>query len=420
MYENQQPKEKAVLACVNTGAFDVQASLDELAELADTAGAEVLGQFIQNRDAPDNATYLGEGKLREIRDFCEEQKADLLILDDELSGSQIRNIEEITGVHAIDRTTLILDIFAGRARSREGRIQVELAQQKYRLPRLTGLGTQLSRQGGGIGTRGPGETKLESDRRHIRRRINALEEELASLEENRARVRERRAKNGATTVAIVGYTNVGKSTLLNLLTSAEAYVQDQLFATLDPTARELVLPNGQRVILVDTVGFIQRLPHHLVEAFHSTLEEAASADLILNVCDYSNPAVENQLEVTRKLLDDLGCGGIPTITVYNKIDCCPNPETLTGSDRTVFISGLKQWNIDILLRMIEQALSAQMCRVMLEIPYNRGELLSQLRERGHVFQEEFLEDRVRVDVNIDRKLLKALLPYRCDAEGASV
>ena len=204
------------------------------------------------------------------------------------------------------------------------------------------------------------------------------------------------------------------------MTSAEAYVQDQLFATLDPTARELVLPNGQRVILVDTVGFIQRLPHHLVEAFHSTLEEAASADLILNVCDYSNPAVENQLEVTRKLLDDLGCGGIPTITVYNKIDCCPNPETLTGSDRTVFISGLKQWNIDILLRTIEQALSAQMCRVMLEIPYNRGELLSQLRERGHVFQEEFLEDRVRVDVNIDRKLLKALLPYRCDAEGASV
>ena len=412
MYENKEQKERAVLAGVNTGAFDAEASIDELAELADTAGAEVLAKFIQNRESPDNAAYLGEGKLREIRDFCRQQEADLLILDDELSGIQLRNIEEITGVHAIDRTTLILDIFAGRARSREGRIQVELAQQKYRLPRLIGLGKQLSRLGGGIGTRGPGETKLESDRRHIRRRINALEAELKALGENRARIRQRRSKNGAITAAVVGYTNVGKSTLLNLLTTAEVYVQDQLFATLDPTARELTLPNGQRIILVDTVGLIQRLPHQLVEAFHSTLEEAADADLILNVCDCSDPAVDRQLEVTRQLLADLGCGGIPTLTVYNKIDLCPDPERFVGNDHTVYISAAKRQNIHGLLHAMETALSEKMRQVTLEIPYSEGSLLNLLRKRGRVRKEEFLEDKIRIEATVDEKILKALSPYR--------
>ncbi len=412
MYENKEQKERAVLAGVNTGAFDAEASIDELAELADTAGAEVLAKFIQNRESPDNAAYLGEGKLREIRDFCRQQEADLLILDDELSGIQLRNIEEITGVHAIDRTTLILDIFAGRARSREGRIQVELAQQKYRLPRLIGLGKQLSRLGGGIGTRGPGETKLESDRRHIRRRINALEAELKALGENRARIRQRRSKNGAITAAVVGYTNVGKSTLLNLLTTAEVYVQDQLFATLDPTARELTLPNGQRIILVDTVGLIQRLPHQLVEAFHSTLEEAADADLILNVCDCSDPAVDRQLEVTRQLLADLGCGGISTLTVYNKIDLCPDPERFVGNDHTVYISATKRQNIHGLLHAMETALSEKMRQVTLEIPYSEGSLLNLLRKRGRVRKEEFLEDKIRIEATVDEKILKALSPYR--------
>ena len=412
MYENKEQKERTVLAGVNTGAFDAEASIDELAELADTAGAEVLAKFIQNRESPDNATYLGEGKLREIRDFCRQQEADLLILDDELSGIQLRNIEEITGVHAIDRTTLILDIFAGRARSREGRIQVELAQQKYRLPRLIGLGKQLSRLGGGIGTRGPGETKLESDRRHIRRRIDALEAELKALGENRARIRQRRSKNGAITAAVVGYTNVGKSTLLNLLTTAEVYVQDQLFATLDPTARELTLSNGQRIILVDTVGLIQRLPHQLVEAFHSTLEEAADADLILNVCDCSDPAVDRQLEVTRQLLSDLGCGGIPTLTVYNKIDLCPDPERFVGNDHTVYISAAKRQNIHGLLHAMETALSEKMRQVTLEIPYSEGSLLNLLRERGRVRKEEFLEDKIRIEATVDEKILKVLSPYR--------
>lgn len=412
MYENKEQKERAVLAGVNTGAFDAETSIDELAELADTAGAEVLAKFIQNRESPDNAAYLGEGKLREIRDFCRQQEADLLILDDELSGIQLRNIEEITGIHAIDRTTLILDIFAGRARSREGRIQVELAQQKYRLPRLIGLGKQLSRLGGGIGTRGPGETKLESDRRHIRRRIDALEAELKALGENRARIRQRRSKNGAITAAVVGYTNVGKSTLLNLLTTAEVYVQDQLFATLDPTARELTLPNGQRIILVDTVGLIQRLPHQLVEAFHSTLEEAADADLILNVCDCSDPAVDRQLEVTRQLLADLGCGGIPTLTVYNKIDLCPDPERFVGNDHTVYISAAKRQNIHGLLHAMETALSEKMRQVTLEIPYSEGSLLNLLRERGRVRKEEFLEDKIRIEATVDEKILKVLSPYR--------
>lgn len=412
MYENKEQKERAVLAGVNTGAFDAEASIDELAELADTAGAEVLAKFIQNRESPDNAAYLGEGKLREIRDFCRQQEADLLILDDELSGIQLRNIEEITGIHAIDRTTLILDIFAGRARSREGRIQVELAQQKYRLPRLIGLGKQLSRLGGGIGTRGPGETKLESDRRHIRRRIDALEAELKALGENRARIRQRRSKNGAITAAVVGYTNVGKSTLLNLLTTAEVYVQDQLFATLDPTARELTLPNGQRIILVDTVGLIQRLPHQLVEAFHSTLEEAADADLILNVCDCSDPAVDRQLEVTRQLLADLGCGGISTLTVYNKIDLCPDPERFVGNDHTVYISAAKKQNIHGLLHAMETALSEKMRQVTLEIPYSEGSLLNLLRERGRVRKEEFLEDKIRIEATVDEKILKVLSPYR--------
>ncbi len=328
-------------------------------------------------------------------------------MDDELRSSQIRNIVDITGVDALYRTTLILDIFAGRARSREGRIQVELAQQKYRLPRLIGLGRQLSRLGGGIGTRGPGESKLESDRRHIRRRIDALEKELKLLSSSRARVRKRRSKNGAVTVAIVGYTNVGKSTLLNLLTSAEAY-----FATLDPTAREMTLPDGQRIILVDTVGLIQRLPHQLVEAFHSTLEEAADADLILNVCDYSDPAVDRQLEVTRSLLGELGCGAIPTITVCNKIDRCPNRDELTGNNHTVFISAIEQQNLDLLLDTIQRTLSEGMRRVLLEIPYSDTAVLNRLREHGHIFTEEYLPEYVRVDANVDCKILKSLLPYQ--------
>ena len=371
----------------------------------------MVDSFIQNRPSPDNATYVGEGKLSEIQTFSQENQVTLLIFDDELTGSQTRNIEEFTGIRAVDRTTLILDIFAQRARSHEGRLQVELAQQKYRLPRLLGLGTQLSRLGGGIGTRGPGETKLESDRRHIRRRIHALEEALEELSAQRARTRERRKKNNAVTVALVGYTNVGKSTLLNQLTSSEVYVQDQLFATLDPTARELTLPNGQSVILMDTVGLIQRLPHQLVEAFHSTLEVAADADLILLVCDYGSPDRERQLDVAKKLLDELGCGEIPMITVCNKIDKLDNPAPESNS-RTVFISAKDPETLPPLLHAIEEALASRICTLDLLLPYSEGSLLHLIREKGQVLSESYEPDGIRVKASINRQYKKALSSYQ--------
>ena len=411
MQDSLKPPERAVLVAVDTGAYDYLSSLSELRELAKTAGAEVVDSFIQNRPSPDNATYVGEGKLSEIQTFCQENQVTLLIFDDELTGSQTRNIEEFTGIRAVDRTTLILDIFAQRARSHEGRLQVELAQQKYRLPRLLGLGTQLSRLGGGIGTRGPGETKLECDRRHIRRRIHALEEALEELSAQRARTRERRKKNNAVTVALVGYTNVGKSTLLNQLTSSEVYVQDQLFATLDPTARELTLPNGQSVILMDTVGLIQRLPHQLVEAFHSTLEVAADADLILLVCDYGSPDRERQLDVAKKLLDELGCGEIPMITVCNKIDKLDNPAPESNS-RTVFISAKDPETLPPLLHAIEEALASRICTLDLLLPYSEGSLLHLIREKGQVLSESYEPDGIRVKASINRQYKKALSSYQ--------
>lgn len=290
-----------MLVGVDMGEYDCEASLDELEELTKTAGAEVKARVTQRRETPDSATFVGSGRLKEIKTFCADNDVDLLIFDSELTPSQQRNIEDITDVRVVDRTQLILDIFAARARSGEGKLQVELAQLKYLLPRLGGKGTSMSRLGGGIGTRGPGETKLESDRRHIRRRIKNLEDGLESLSRRRKLARERREKDEVETVAIVGYTNAGKSTLMNTLTQAGVLAEDKLFATLDPTSRALTLPDGRRVMLIDTVGFIRRLPHGLVEAFKSTLEEAASATLILNVCDASSPDCAEHLEVTNRL-----------------------------------------------------------------------------------------------------------------------
>ena len=281
--------EKAVLVSADIGEYDCEASMDELSELARTAGAEEAARVVQKRDAYESATVIGEGKLEEVKELCANLGAKLLIFDCELTASQIRNIEEETDVRVIDRTMLILDIFAGRAVSREGKLQVELAQLKYRLPRLMGIGASLSRLGGGIGTRGPGETQLETDRRHIRRRIDKLSQELKELEERRGYSRSRRRKDNVQVGAIVGYTNAGKSTLLNLLTNAGVLAENKLFATLDPTSRAIELPDGRSLLLVDTVGLIRRLPHNLVEAFKSTLEEAACADIILHVCDVSDP-----------------------------------------------------------------------------------------------------------------------------------
>ena len=298
----EEKKQRAVLVGIDLGEYDMDDSLDELEELAKTAGAEVVGRMVQKREDMDKATAIGEGKIAELKEFAEKNDVELLIFDCELTPSQLKNIEDATDCDAVDRTMLILDIFAARALTAEGKLQVELAQQQYTLPRLMGLGKSLSRLGGGIGTRGPGESKLETDRRHVRRRIEKLKEDLADLEKRRDFLRSRRKKDDVLTVAIIGYTNVGKSTLLNTLTGAGVLSENKLFATLDLTSRGLTLPDGRTAVFIDTVGLIRRLPHHLVEAFKSTLEEAANADLILNVCDASRGEAKMQCEVTQKLL----------------------------------------------------------------------------------------------------------------------
>ncbi|MBE6886572.1 MAG: GTPase HflX [Ruminococcaceae bacterium] len=407
------PESRAILAGLDTGEYDAETSLAELGELAVTAGAEVICEVLQKRPAPDSATCLGRGRLEEIRDLAEANDVDLLVFDTELSGTQIRNIEQITGVRTIDRTTLILDIFALRATSTEGRLQVLLAQLKYRLPRLTGQGIALSRLGGGIGTRGPGETKLESDRRHIRRQISAIEERLREVAKRRQGIRERRKKNEAETVALMGYTNVGKSTLLNALTGAGVLAEDMLFATLDPTARKLRLPDGRTVILTDTVGLIRRLPHQLVEAFRSTLEEAVYADLILNLCDASDPDAELQRTLTRQLLDELGRGDRPVLTVYNKCDLAPDfhpPADVEG----VCISARTGEGIDQLLTAIASELSGKFLRIRLLLPFDKLGLAAELRENGKLFAEEYRETGLYLDVLAERAKLYKYEEYLYD------
>ncbi|MBS1473372.1 GTPase HflX [Massiliimalia massiliensis] len=412
LFSTEETLQRVVLVGADTGDYNAEESIQELCELADTAGAQVVGTMLQKLSVPNKATYIGAGKLHELKEFCSQQEVELVIFDDELSGAQIRNIEQAVRVRVIDRTMLILDIFAQRALSREGKLQVELAQQKYMLPRLTGLGTELSRQGGGIGTRGPGETKLETDRRHIRRRIEALQEELDSLAKRRERIRKRRQKNDVTTIAIVGYTNVGKSTLLNLLTDAGVLAKNQLFATLDPTARELRLPDGQKAVVIDTVGLIRRLPHQLVEAFRSTLEEAANADLILNVCDISSPDAEEQLSVTRELLRDLGCGDTPVLTVFNKTDLYQFQSMLTISDKSVFISAKENRGIDGLLKLICEMLSGGRRQMELLVPYRDMPFLDRIRKTGKILSEEYTEDGIRVSANVDAKLVKEAEVFR--------
>ncbi len=400
-YENRQEAERALLVSLDTGEFDAEASISELAELAKTAGAQVIGSMIQNRDTPNSATFIGTGKLEEVRDFCSKNEIDLLIFDSELSPIQQRNIERETDVRTIDRTSLILDIFAAHARSSEGKIQVELAQLKYMLPRLTGKGTELSRLGGGIGTRGPGESKLESDKRHIRRRIAALDEQLETIEKRRISQRVRRKKDGVETVAIVGYTNAGKSTLMNTLTQAGVLAQNKLFATLDPTARALTLPDGRKIMLIDTVGLIRRLPHKLVEAFKSTLEEAASADVILNVCDASSPEAAEHLAVTAKLLEDLECTGKPVICVMNKCDLISDIFSLPSIGTSVRISAKTGEGLPDLLNAVAAALPPTRRKFSLLVPFSDGAQAALLRREGQVEQEEYRADGLYMEVVLD-------------------
>ena len=408
LYENLQAPKKAVLAAVDTGAYDVEVSLAELRELAKTAGYPVAGEAVQKLQTPVAATFMGSGRLLELKDYMAAVEGELIIFDEELSPAQLRNIEELCDCPVLDRTMLILDIFAARAVSGEGKLQVELARLQYQLPRLAGKGVQLSRQGGG-GTggtgarRGAGESKLEVDRRHIRRRIEALKAELEALSRRREQRRARRKKDGITTVAIVGYTNVGKSTLLNTLTEAGVLAEDKLFATLDPTARSLALPDGRTVMLIDTVGLVRRLPHQLVEAFHSTLEEAANADLILSVCDITSPELLEQRAVTERLLEELGVEGTPVITVLNKCDAAAPSAAAEPYRGCVRISAKTGYGLPALLQSIAEALPPARIRCRLCLPYTEGGLLHRLEQQGQIFCREYTAEGVLLEADVEQR-----------------
>ena len=381
-------------------------SLRELASLAETAGAEVVDVTLQKREKPDNATYVGLGKAQVIALDVQGESCDMIIVDDELTGVQTRNLEEIVGVKVIDRTTLILDIFTQRAKTREGKLQVEMAQLSYQLPRLIGEGVSLSRLGGGIGTRGPGETKLEISRRRIRKRLSDLRSEINDLAAQRTVQRKRRQKNAVPVVALVGYTNTGKSTLLNALSDAGVPAEDKLFMTLDPVMRRVSLPDGGEFLLVDTVGFIRKLPHALVDAFRSTLEEAALADLLLIVSDASNDDFMRQREVVMGVLGELGAGDKPMIDVLNKIDKMETPPQVPGA---VCISAAQGAGLDTLLRKISEQIFAAQETVTLLIPYSKGNVLSDLHANATVLEEQYEADGTRVKVRLERaKLDRAL------------
>ena len=406
----QEVRERAVLVALAASGGElssVEVELDELARLLKTAGGTPVARMIQTKESPDTATYIGSGKLLELRALCENEEAGLVVFNGELSPSQIRNIEDaLDGPTVCDRTMLILDIFALHAVTGEGKLQVELAQLKYTAPRLIGKGAALSRQEGRIGSRGPGESKLETDRRYLHRRAATLEEQLRELAANRATMRAARERSGIPKVAIVGYTNAGKSTLLNSLTDAGVLSEDKLFATLDPTTRRLTLPTGQEVLLTDTVGFIRRLPHQLIRAFHSTLEEATLADVLLLVADVSDPECSAHLEVTRNLLSELGAGEIPQIIVYNKCDLAESfsPDTYnTGSDR-VFLSAKDGSGIPSLLSAIAEALKKEKREVELLLPYKEAGLLNLLRgECAFLEEPRYLDDGIWVKTLLDKK-----------------
>lgn len=416
MFDNTIKKDRVLLAAVDTGSYDVELSLDELEELTETAGGEVIARVTQKRLSFDSGTCIGSGRLEEMAEICRNENIDRIVFDCELTATQIRNIEDVCGVFTIDRTMLILDIFAQRATTREGRLQVEIAQNKYRLPRLAGMGTNMSRLGGGIGTRGPGESKLETDKRHIRTRIAALSDELKEIEKRRGLMRNRRKKDGVLTAAIVGYTNVGKSTLLNYLTEAGVLAENKLFATLETTSRAIELPDGRSVTLIDTVGLIRRLPHQLVEAFKSTLEEAASADVIIHVCDASAEDCEEQAKVTLELLKELGCEGIPVVTVFNKCDKVPYINELDTSGEAVKISAKNGTGIDSLLAAIQKALHENSVRCRLLLPFDKAGLVNTIRQDGRIFSEDYTAEGIVLDALVDIKVYHLVESYKVKNE----
>lgn len=414
---------KAVLVGIvtrDTNSKEVEKELDELARLLDTAGGEEVARLVQNKETPDPRTVIGSGKIWELSELCRNNGVKLVVFDAELSPSQIRNIEDDLGddISVIDRSMLILDIFALHATTGEGKLQVELAQLRYTAPRLIGKGTQLSRLGGGIGTRGPGESKLESDRRHMKRRIVALESELAELEKNRMTMRASRDKSQIPQIAIVGYTNAGKSTLLNTLTDAGILAENKLFATLDPTTRKLKLPCGETVLLTDTVGFIRKLPHHLVKAFKSTLDEAVYADILMIVIDAHDDEARAQLEVTESLLAELGAAGKPTIYVYNKCDLGISSELPSyianneDPNRVVCaISAKSGQGIDTLLEKVEDIIHQGKSKVTFVIPNSEQGALNILYKNATVESVDYGYEGVTVVATVDQKVRGMLKKY---------
>ncbi len=415
MNESQE-KEKAILVGLSCPVFKPgeaadEATLAELEALVETAGGEPVASVLQNRPAPDARTFIGEGKCEEIRALADAHEAALIIFDNELSPSQMHNLESLTGCTVLDRSALILDIFAQRARTGEGKLQVELAQYQYILPRLSGLGRAMSRLGGGIGTRGPGESKLESDRRHIRRRIDKLRGELERVRQVRAVQRRQRKKTELPLAAIVGYTNAGKSTLLNRLTGAGVEANDRLFDTLDPTTRKKRISDTQEVLLSDTVGFIRKLPHHLVSAFKATLEELQFADILLHVVDISDPEWEIQAETVDKVIGQLGAGHIPRVMVYNKADKC---ETLPHLTDGVLFSARTGEGTEALLQAMEAALGRGRHEVTLLIPYSDGAVLGTLHREAEVKSVEYAESGTLVTAVVDEKTFGRLRGYQVE------
>lgn len=402
--------ERAVLVSLESGdeATDLY-SIQELRELVSTAGAEVVGTFAQRRPRPDPTYYLGQGKVEELYAFAQEIDADLIIVDADLSPIQQRNLEDGVGVRVVDRTQLILDIFAQRAHSHEGKLQVELAQLKYLLPRLAGSGTDLSRLGGGIGTRGPGETKLESDRRRIRNRITDLTRELEQVRRHRWVQKKARRELPFPTAALVGYTSAGKSTLLNTLSGSHVLVDRKLFATLDPTTRRVVLPDGWAVLVTDTVGFIRNLPHDLVAAFRATLEEVTEADLLIHVVDASHPQMLEQMNAVRQVLGELGAVDKPTLTVYNKSDLIPDQYILrklvAETPNSVYVSALKRQGISHFMDALMRLLQTMLVRLSLEIPYDRSDLVSLCYDSGRVLKAEYTPNGILVLADLSRDVV---------------
>ena len=420
----QVMSERAILIGMEWGRNDslwtVDDSLEELKQLADTAGATVIKKFIQKRPKPDPAFFIGRGKVQELALYAQQENIDLCIFDDELSPAQQRNIESVMGIRILDRTALILDIFAQRARTNEGKLQVELAQLQYTLPRIMGKGLMLSRLGGGIGTRGPGETKLEVDRRRIRDRIAFIKDQIEKVKAVRSLHRSKRKKNNVFEVSLVGYTNAGKSTLLNTLTNSDIYAKDQLFATLDPTTRQLTLPNKQEIIITDTVGFIQRLPHQLIAAFRSTLEVVTEADLLVHVIDVSHELYKEQAAAVHEVLKEIGAETKPVITVYNKIDKLPPDSKLADrlalEEDTVCISAAKKLNLETLQQMIETHLKSKAVEVTLCIPYAETAKAAQLHETANVLEQEYTENGTVMKVILPVEDLEAYNEYILKSE----